>query len=82
MKKNDKTKDLQKGKKQSRKERILLYKATHKLLCPQCEGKTPKQLMFENMTEIPFLVKSKCSICGYDGMFVEIPVNSGKGVQV
>ena len=66
--------DLQKGKKQSRKERILLYKATHKLLSPQCGGKTVPQLMLENMNDIPFLVKSKCDICGYDGMFVEIPL--------
>jgi hypothetical protein len=60
--------------KQSRKERIAHYKATHKLLCSQCEGKTVPQLMIENMDTIPFLVKSKCSICGHDGMLVEILV--------
>lgn len=31
-------------KKLNRKERILLYKVAHKLLCPQCEGKTARQL--------------------------------------
>ncbi len=62
-------------KKQSQKERKLLYRATHKLLCPQCEGKTPKQLMFEYMAELPFLVKSKCSICGYEGMFIEVRIS-------
>jgi len=59
-------------KKQSRKERIIVYKATHKLLCPTCEGKSVKELMIENMATIPFLVKSKCVICGYDGTLVEI----------
>jgi len=61
-------------KKQSRKDRKLLYQALHKLLCPKCEGKTPLQLMLENMQVLPFLVKSKCSVCGYEGMFVEVPV--------
>jgi transcription elongation factor Elf1 len=61
------------------KERKLLYKATHKYLCPRCEGKTSKQLMLENMFDIPFLVKTKCSVCGYDeGMLVEVPTNEGK----
>lgn len=65
---------MQNSKKQSQKERKLWYQATHKLLCPQCEGKTPIQLMLEYMGDIPFLVKSKCVICGYDGMFVEVPI--------
>ena len=62
-------------KKQSQEERKLLYQATHKLLCPQCEKKTPKDMMFEHMNEIPFLVKSKCSVCGYEGMFIEAPIS-------
>jgi Zn ribbon nucleic-acid-binding protein len=61
-------------KKQSVKERKLLYQATHKYLCPQCEGKTPKQLMLENMFDIPFLVQTKCVTCGYEGMLIEIPI--------
>lgn len=60
----------------NREERKLLYKATHKYLCPRCEGKSAKQLMIENMFAIPFLVKTKCSVCGYDGMLVEVPINS------
>lgn len=67
-----------KGKKQSRKERILLYHATHRLLCPQCEGKSLTKLMLEHMGDIPLLVKSKCAICGYDGMFAEIAMSKGK----
>ena len=63
-------------KKPSRKERILLYKATHKLLCPQCEGKSARQLMIENMPVIPMLVQTKCSICGYEGMLIEVPVDN------
>jgi len=63
-----------KTKKQSQKERRLLYQTTHKLLCPHCEGKTCPQLMIEHMNEIPFLVKSKCSVCGYEGMFIEVPL--------
>jgi len=59
-------------KKQSQKERKLLYQVTHRLLCPQCEGKTLKQMMFEHMAELPFLVKSECSVCGYEGLFVEV----------
>jgi len=60
----------------SRKEQKILYKATHKYLCPKCEGKSAKQLMIENMFDIPFLVKTKCSVCGYDeGMLVEVPTN-------
>lgn len=62
-------------KKPSLKERKLLYQATHKLLCPKCEGKSPRQLMLENMFVIPFLVKSKCPVCGYDGMLIEVPTN-------
>jgi hypothetical protein len=31
--------------------------------------------MLDHMSEIPFLVKSKCSVCGYDGMFAEIPIS-------
>lgn len=60
-----------------RQERILHYKATHKLLCPQCEGTTPHQLMLKHMFKLPFLVKSKspCEKCGYSGMFVEVPLN-------
>ena len=57
-----------------RKERILLYKATHKLLCPKCEGKSARELMIENMASIPFLVQGKCEKCGYEGMFVEVKV--------
>lgn len=60
-----------------KQEQILHYKATHKLLCPKCEGTTPHQLMLKYMHLIPFLVKSKCEKCGYDGMFVEIPLNEG-----
>ena len=58
-----------------RQEQKLHYKATHKLLCSKCEGTTPMQLMLKHMDKIPFLVKSKCKICGYDGMFVEVPLN-------
>lgn len=43
--------------------------------CPQCEGKSPRGLMLENMAVIPFLVKTKCSVCGYDGMLIEVPLN-------
>jgi len=57
----------------NRKEQKMLYKATHRYLCPQCEGKTAKQLMLENMFDIPFLVKTKCIVCGYDGMLIEVP---------
>ncbi len=58
-----------------RQERILHYKATHKLLCPQCEGTNARDLILKHMHLIPFLVKSKCETCGYDGMFVEVPLN-------
>jgi len=58
-----------------KKERKIYYKATHKLLCPQCEGTCARDLMLKHMHVIPFLVKSKCKICGYDGMFVEVPLN-------
>ena len=61
-------------KKKSRKEQKLLYRATHKYLCPQCESKSPKQLMIENILVIPFLVKTKCSVCGYDGILIEVSV--------
>lgn len=63
-----------KPKKFSRKEKIAYLKATHKLLCPQCEGKSAKQLMLDNMFVIPMLVKTKCSTCGYEGMLVEVPL--------
>ena len=66
-------------KKQSQKERKLLYRATHKLLCPHCEGKTLTQMMLERMAEIPLLVKSKCSVCGYEGMFVEARISKAEG---
>lgn len=62
------------AKQKNKKERILLYKATHKLLCPNCEGKSPRELMIENMASIPFLVRSKCKKCGYDGMLVEVKI--------
>jgi len=62
-------------KKQSVKERKLLYRATHKLLYPQCEGKSPKQLMMEHFSDIPFLVKSKCTVCGYEGMLIEVRIS-------
>lgn len=58
------------------KERNLLYQATHKYLCPRCERKSTKQLMIENMFDIPFLVKTKCTVCGYDeGMLIEVPLD-------
>lgn len=60
--------------KKRRKERILLYKVTHKLLCPRCEAKSARQLMIENMAVIPMLVKTKCSVCGYIGMLIEVPI--------
>lgn len=63
-------------KKLNRKERILLYKATHKLLCPHCEGKSARQLMIENMAVIPMLVQTKCSVCGYKGMLIEVPADN------
>lgn len=58
-------------------ERKMLYKATHKLLCPRCEGKTVPTLVLENRATIPLLVKSKCKKCGYDGMLVEVAINKG-----
>jgi C4-type Zn-finger protein len=68
-----------KGKKKltKRQERILQYKATHKLLCPQCEGTTTHKLLLKHIGIIPFLVKAEkpCETCGYDGMFVEVPLN-------
>jgi len=57
------------------KEKKMRYKVTHKFLCPQCEGKSARQLMIENMADVPFLVKTKCFMCGYDGMRVEVPCN-------
>ncbi len=72
-------------KKQTQKERRLLYHTTHKLLCPQCEGKPLTKLMLDHMGDIPLLVKSKCATCGYDGMFAEVPVSKmcyeGKTVE-
>ena len=59
-----------------RRERELFYKATHKLLCPKCEGVPLPKLMIQNMGIIPFLVTSKCKKCGYEGILVEIPVNN------
>lgn len=56
------------------KEKKLLHNATHTYLCPRCEGKSPKQLMFENMFDIPFLVQTKCKVCGYEGMLIEVPI--------
>ena len=67
-------------KKLSVKERDLLYRAAHKLLCPQCEGKSARELMIENMAVIPFLVNTKCSVCGYDGMLIEVPIK-GEGLK-
>ena len=32
--------------------------------------------LLENMSVIPFLVKTKCAVCGYDGMLIEVPINS------
>jgi DnaJ-class molecular chaperone len=61
--------------KPNRKEQTAYLKATHKLLCPQCEGKSTRQLMMDNMGVIPMLVKTKCSTCGFEGMFVEVPLN-------
>ena len=61
--------------KKNRKEQTAYYKATHKLLCPHCERKSAKQLMTENMAVIPMLVKTKCSVCDYEGMLVEVPLN-------
>jgi len=57
-----------------KRERELFYKATHKLLCPKCEGVSVPKLMIQHINDIPFLVKSKCKICGYEGMLVEVPV--------
>lgn len=54
-------------------EQLLNYKKTHKLICPNCEGKTARQLMIENMAVIPMLVRTKCRKCGYDGMLIEVP---------
>ena len=68
-------------KKQSLKERKLLYKATHKLLCPKCEGKTAKDLMLEHILEIPFLVRGKCFVCGHHGMLIEVPTVSSKNIK-
>ena len=69
------------GRKQSQNERRLLYQSSHKLLCPGCERKTPKEMMFEHMGDLPFLVKSKCAVCGYEGMFVEIPISTLPGAH-
>ncbi len=57
-----------------KEEKKILYYTSHKLLCPNCEQKPARELIIENMMELPMLVKTKCSKCGYDGMLVEVRI--------
>ena len=60
-----------------RKIRKLYAKATTKLLCPKCKGKSLPQLLIAHNPSFPLLVRGTCEKCGYSGSLLEISLRRG-----